>query len=146
MLVTQSCPTLCHPMDCYPPGSKQEYWSGWLFHSPGDLPDPRIKPRSPALQADSLRSEPPGKPRATKALLSSPNPTSNLRMSTFMKSVGLHSTSWAIKECTVPQELENHLRAKIRVEAILAFSHQSTHSFIDFSHVKIYFSCKLFSP
>ena len=42
--------------------SKQEYWSGLPFPSPGDLPDPGIKPRSPALQADSLPSEPPGKP------------------------------------------------------------------------------------
>ena len=42
--------------------SKQEYWSGLTFPSPGDLPDPGIKPRSPALQADSLLSEPPGKP------------------------------------------------------------------------------------
>ena len=33
---------------------RQEYWSGLPFHSPGDLPDPGIKPRSPALQADSL--------------------------------------------------------------------------------------------
>ena len=42
--------------------SKQEYWSGLPFPSPEDLPDPGIKPRSPALQADSLLSEPPGKP------------------------------------------------------------------------------------
>ena len=42
--------------------SRQEYWSGLPFPSPGDLPDPRIKPRSPALQADALPSEPPGKP------------------------------------------------------------------------------------
>ena len=42
--------------------SKQEYWSGWSFPSPGDLPDPGIKPGSPALQADSSPSEPPGKP------------------------------------------------------------------------------------
>ena len=41
--------------------SRQEYWSLLLFPSPGDLPDPEIKPRSPALQADSLLSEPPGK-------------------------------------------------------------------------------------
>ena len=41
--------------------SRQEYWSGLLFPSPGDLPDPGIKPRSPALQAeDTLPSEPPG--------------------------------------------------------------------------------------
>ena len=42
--------------------SKQEYWSGLPFPSPGDLPDPRIKPGSPALQTDSLPSEPPGRP------------------------------------------------------------------------------------
>ena len=42
--------------------SRQEYWSGLPFPSPGDLPDPGIKPRSPALQADTLPSEPPGKP------------------------------------------------------------------------------------
>ena len=42
--------------------SRQEYWSGLPFPSPGDLPDPGIKPRSPALQADALPSEPPGKP------------------------------------------------------------------------------------
>ena len=41
--------------------SRQEYWSGLPFPSPGDLPNPGIKPRSPALQADTLPSEPPGK-------------------------------------------------------------------------------------
>ena len=41
--------------------SRQEYWSGLPFPSPGYLPDPGIKPRSPALQADALPSEPPGK-------------------------------------------------------------------------------------
>ena len=40
---------------------RQEYWSGLPFPSPEDLPDPGIKPRSPALQADALTSEPPGK-------------------------------------------------------------------------------------
>ena len=39
--------------------SRQEYWSGLPFSSPGDLPNPGIKPGSPALQADSLLSEPP---------------------------------------------------------------------------------------
>ena len=38
--------------------SRQEYWSGLPFPSPGDLPDPGIEPRSPALQADALPSEP----------------------------------------------------------------------------------------
>ena len=42
--------------------SRQEYWSGLPCPSPGDLPNPGIKPRSPALQVDSLLSEPPGKP------------------------------------------------------------------------------------
>ena len=37
--------------------SRQEYWSGWPFPSPGDLPDPGIELRSPALQADSLPFE-----------------------------------------------------------------------------------------
>ena len=40
--------------------STQEYWSGLPFPSPGHLPDPGIEPRSPALQADALTSEPPG--------------------------------------------------------------------------------------
>ena len=43
--------------------SRQDYWSGMPFSSPGDLPDPGIKPGSPALQVDSLPSEPPGKPK-----------------------------------------------------------------------------------
>ena len=42
--------------------SRQEYWSGLPFPSPGDPPDPGIEPGSPALQADALSSEPPGKP------------------------------------------------------------------------------------
>ena len=41
---------------------RQEYWSGLLFLSPEDLPDPGIEPGSPALQADSLPSELSGKP------------------------------------------------------------------------------------
>ena len=41
--------------------SRQEYWSGLPFPAPGDLPNPGIKPGSPALQADSLPAEPPGK-------------------------------------------------------------------------------------
>ena len=43
--------------------SRQEYWSGLPFPSPGDLPNPGIEPRSPALQADTLLSEPPGEVR-----------------------------------------------------------------------------------
>ena len=43
--------------------SRQEYWSGLPFPSPGDLPDPGIEPSSPTLEADTLTSEPPGKIR-----------------------------------------------------------------------------------
>ena len=43
--------------------SRQECWSGLLFTSPGDLANPGIEPGSPALQADALLSEPPGKPK-----------------------------------------------------------------------------------
>ena len=43
--------------------SRQEYWSGLPFPSPGDHPDPGIEPKSPTLQPDALTSEPPGKPR-----------------------------------------------------------------------------------
>ena len=63
--VAQSCPTLCDPVDCSPPGflsmefSRQEYWSRLPFLSPGDLPNPGIEPGFLALQADSLPSEPP---------------------------------------------------------------------------------------
>ena len=42
--------------------SRQEYWSGLPFPSPGDLPNPGVEHRSSALQADALPSEPPGKP------------------------------------------------------------------------------------
>ena len=43
--------------------SRQEYWSGLPFPSPGDLPDPGIEPGSPTLQADALPSEPPADAR-----------------------------------------------------------------------------------
>ena len=66
--VAQSCPILCDSVDCsqallsmgFP---RQEYWSGLPFPYPGDPPNPGIEPGSPALQADSLPSEPAGKPQ-----------------------------------------------------------------------------------
>ena len=82
----QSCPTLWVPIDGSPTGSpvpgilqvrtlewvgqapismgfpRQEYWSGLPFPSAGDLPDSGVEIRSPALQADSLLTEPSGKP------------------------------------------------------------------------------------
>ena len=68
LLVAQSCPILCNPwtVACQAPlsmeFSRQEYWNGQPFTSPGYLPNPGIKARSPALQADSLPAEPQGKP------------------------------------------------------------------------------------
>ena len=62
-LVAKSCPTLETPwtVACQTPlsmgFSRQEYWSGLPFPSPGDLPDPGIEPGAPALQADSLPTE-----------------------------------------------------------------------------------------
>ena len=64
--VTQSCLSLYDPWSTQSMGfSRPEHWSGEPFPSPGDLPNPGIKPRSPALQADSLPAELPGKPRKT---------------------------------------------------------------------------------
>ena len=71
-LVAELCLTLCKPMDRSPPGSscpwgfsRQEYWSGLPCPPQGDLLNPQIEPRFPALQVDSLLSEPPGKPENT---------------------------------------------------------------------------------
>ena len=71
--VAQSCPTLCNPVGYSLPGSSvhgilQARILEWVgFPSPRDLPDPGIKPRSPALQADALPSEPPGKAKHSES-------------------------------------------------------------------------------
>ena len=68
--VTQSYLTLSTPWTVAyqaPPSmgfSRQEYWRGLPFPSPGDLPDSGIEPGSPTLQADALPSKPPGKPKS----------------------------------------------------------------------------------
>ena len=67
--VAQSYPTIATPWTVAHQAplskgfSRQEYWRGLPFPSPGDLPDPGIEPTFPALQVDSLLSEPPGKPQ-----------------------------------------------------------------------------------
>ena len=63
--------------------SRQEYWSGLPFPSPGDLPNPGIEPRSPTLQADALTSAPPGKPLI-------------LNTSLFSQSYPILATPWTI--------------------------------------------------
>ena len=67
---------LCDPMDCSPPGSSvqgiplgKNTRVGQPFPSPGHLPHPETEPRSPALQADSLPSEPPEKPQVRLSIL-----------------------------------------------------------------------------
>ena len=68
VLIAQTYPTLATPWTIVHQASlsmgfsRQEYWSGLPSPSPGDLPNPRIKPRCPALQTDSLPPKPPGKP------------------------------------------------------------------------------------
>ena len=67
-LVAKSCLTLAtlwivaHQAPLSMGFSREEYWSGLPFPSPGDFPDPGIEPGSLALQTDSLPSESPGKP------------------------------------------------------------------------------------
>ena len=66
-LVTKSCPTIAIPWTVVFQAplsvefSRPEYWSGWAFPSPGDLPDPGIKPGPPAWQVDSIPTELSGK-------------------------------------------------------------------------------------
>ena len=62
---------------------RQYYWSGLPFPSPGNLPDPGIEPRSLTLRADSLPSEPPGKPSKVRSALRVEH--SSNRFSVFMK-------------------------------------------------------------
>ena len=53
--------TVAHQAPLFTEFSRQEYWSGWPVSYPGNLPDPGMEPRSPALQEDSFLSKPPGK-------------------------------------------------------------------------------------
>ena len=96
--VTHSCLTLCNPMDWIVAHqaplpmkfSRKEYWTGLPFPSPGDVPNPEIEHRSPALQVDSLPSEPPGKPLQE-----------GRRLQTWMISKGkLSYHSWSPHICT----------------------------------------------
>ena len=63
VLLVQSCPTLCDPMDCSLPGFsvhgifQEEYWSGLPFPSPADLSNPGSEPRTPALVCKFFTAE-----------------------------------------------------------------------------------------
>ena len=79
--------------------SRKEYWSGWPFPSPGDRPNPGIRPRSPALQADSWPSEPPGKPRVQ----THGGPMTTLLLS----SLSLSQSTWRVTHhCLREREIE----------------------------------------
>ena len=76
---------------------RQEYWRGLPFPSPGDLPDPGIKPGSPALPMDSLSSEPPGKPCAYLHLIKKKKKSQILKQHFFF----LDSFETVLREITV---------------------------------------------
>ena len=83
--------------------SKPEYWSGLPFPSPGDIPNPGIKHRSPALQADSLPAEPQGSPRVLEWVAypfssGSSRPRNGTRVSCI---AGIFFTKWAAREAQV---------------------------------------------
>ena len=73
----QSCPTLCNPWTAAsllcPWNPRQGYWRGLPFPSPGDLPNPGIEPRYSTLQADSLSTEPPGRPKVGSTCAKAPS-------------------------------------------------------------------------
>ena len=71
--------------------SRPEYWNGQPFPSPGDLPDPGSEPRSPALQADSLPAEPPGKSKNTGV-----GSLSLLQGNLLNPGIELGSSSWQV--------------------------------------------------
>ena len=101
----KSCPTLCDPMD-YTAFSRPEYWSGEPFPSPRDLPNPGVKPRSPALPADSLPAKPQGKqaklqnhtsmtvPSNGTGPVGTPNWNSSLETEGMVKGVPVFKEDW----------------------------------------------------
>ena len=102
MKITQSCLIFCDPMDSIESMefSRPEYWSGYPFPFPGDLPNSGIEPRSSSLQADSLLAEPQGKPKNTGvgslSLLSGSSwPKNRTRVSSI---AGGFFTNWAMRE------------------------------------------------
>ena len=82
--------------------SRQAYWSGLPCSSPGDLPNPGIEPRSPALQADYLPDEPPGKPKNTGvgslSLLLTQGSSQRRNWTGVSCIAGGFFTSWATRE------------------------------------------------
>ena len=99
--VTHLCLTLCDPMDYNSPWSSLGQNTGVPFPSPGDLPNSGIKPRSPALQADSLPAEPQGK--------SSNTAVSSLSSPADLPDAGIEPGSPTLQMDCLPTELSGKL-------------------------------------
>ena len=105
--------------------SRQEYWSGLLVPSPGDLSNPGIEPRSPALQADALTSEPPGKPKKQRHDFTNKGPSSQ---SYVLSSSHVWMWEWTIRkaECRNIDAFERwYWRRLLRVPQPARRSNQS---------------------
>ena len=104
--------------------SRQEYWSLLPFPSPGDLSNSGIKPRSPALQTDSLLSEPLGKPQSTGVILLNLSLYFSLKMSLLSHPVSLNFTlllhDWISQMAWATFQLQLRL--------LSAFRFQKTHT------------------
>ena len=85
--------------------SRQEYWSGLPFSSSGDLPNPGIEPRSPALYTNSLPSEPPGKPPASLLFRNNLCCSPNTRWVFITPIVRTHQDRWRKARATGSQVL-----------------------------------------
>ena len=134
--LAQSYPALCDPMDCIAHQAplsmgfpKQEYWSGLLFPSPGDLPHPGIEPRSPTLQEDSLPAEPPGKPKNTGVgslplLQGSSQPRNRTGVSCI---TGGFFTNWATREaCSIGRFFTVWATRKVHIDDVIIYSSINT--------------------
>ena len=102
-LVVKSCLTLCDPMEYSSPGApvheifQARILECFAISSPGDLPNPGIKPASPALQADSLHTEPPGK----LYIIDSKVPRNRLLLPNFTYICKLHWCSFSLFCCEI---------------------------------------------
>ena len=98
MKVAQSCLTLCNPMDNTAHGILQARILEWVaFPFSRDFPNRGIKPRSPALQADSLPAEPQGKPKNTGV--------GNIPFPADLSNLGIEPSSPALQADPLPTEL-----------------------------------------
>ena len=126
--------TVAHQDRLFMEFSRQEYWSKVPFFPPGDLPNPRTEPESPALQADSLPSELPGKPQQNKDssnwfhihnymlwsqrdTLSFLPPTCHMTSSFFIGATKYNSSMFLEKEDM--KDLGKHHEQLIQVSAVL---------------------------